>query len=212
MKANPDQNEDEALNESPAQAEGSPPSGAAVSSENTQDSDTENAENSIDGQVDPCPEQKIADLEAKNAELNDLYLRKAADFENFRKRNLKEKQDAIDFANQSLLLDLIPILDDFERAIKVAESSAKTEADFNAFCEGISMVEKRLLADLENKWALKRYDSSGTLFDPAKHEALMMEKSDDVAEATVQEDFAKGYMLKDRVIRAAKVKVLMPEG
>ncbi|GMO33496.1 MAG: nucleotide exchange factor GrpE [Termitinemataceae bacterium] len=157
------------------------------------------------------PQQKIAALEAKVAELNDLYLRKAADFENFRKRTIKDKQDAIDFANQSLLLDLIAVLDDFERAIKSAETSAKTESDFIALCEGINMIQNRLLSNLETKWSLKRFDSAGTPFDPAKHEALMMEKSADVSEAAVQEEFAKGYTLKDRVVRAAKVKVLMPE-
>ncbi|MDR0663434.1 MAG: nucleotide exchange factor GrpE [Spirochaetaceae bacterium] len=158
------------------------------------------------------PEQKkIEELEQKLAELNDQYLRKTADFENFRKRIVKEKQEAVEFANQSLLLDLIAILDDFERAISSAASSAKTEADFDAFCDGIVMIEKRLLGQLENKWGLKRFDSAGAPFDPGRHEALFMEKSAQVNEPTVQEDFAKGYTLKDRVVRTAKVKVLMPE-
>jgi molecular chaperone GrpE len=183
-------------------------SGAKETGQETVEQDGLNSE----AAADESPEQKIAALEAKVAELNDQYLRKAADSENFRKRMIKDKQDAIDFANQSLLLDLITVLDDFDRAIKAAESSGKTEADFNALCEGITMVEKRLLSNLENKWALKRFDSAGTPFDPAKHEALMMEKSADVSEATVQEDFEKGYTLKERVVRAAKVKVLMPEG
>jgi molecular chaperone GrpE len=155
--------------------------------------------------------KKIAELEQKLAELNDQYLRKAADFENFRKRIVKEKQDAIEFANQSLLLDLITTLDDFERAINAADASAKTEADFDTFREGVSMIEKRLLGQLENKWGLKRFDSAGEPFDPARHEALFMEKSPDVGEPVVKEDFAKGYILKDRVVRTAKVKVTMPE-
>ncbi|MDR0624449.1 MAG: nucleotide exchange factor GrpE, partial [Treponema sp.] len=67
-------------------------------------------------QAEPGPEEIIADLEAQLADAKDQYLRKAADFENFRKRMIREKQDAIDFANQALLLDLIPIIDDFERA------------------------------------------------------------------------------------------------
>jgi molecular chaperone GrpE len=156
-------------------------------------------------------QKKIEDLEQKLAELNDQYLRKTADFENFRKRIVKEKQEAVEFANQSLLLDLIAILDDFERAISSAASSAKTEADFDAFCDGIVMIEKRLSGLLENKWGLKRFDSAGAPFDPSRHEALFMEKSAEVNEPTVQEDFAKGYTLKDRVVRTAKVKVLMPE-
>ncbi|GMO50879.1 MAG: nucleotide exchange factor GrpE [Termitinemataceae bacterium] len=155
--------------------------------------------------------EKIAQLEAKVAELGDQYLRKAADFDNYRKRMIKEKQDALDFANQTLIIDLIAVLDDFERALKAAEASAKTEDDFKALCEGVTMIEKRLTSDLENKWGLKRFDSVGTPFDPACHEALMMEKSGDITEATVQEEFAKGYTLKERVVRSAKVKVLMPE-
>ena len=152
-------------------------------------------------------DEKIAELEAQLAETRDQLLRKAADFDNFRKRMNQEKQSAIDFANQSLLLDIIPVIDDFERAIQAGESST----DFTAFLEGVKMIEKRLTSQLEAKWGLKRFNSAGEPFNPNMHEALMMEKSPDVSEAVVQEDFEKGYLLKDRVIRAAKVKVLMPE-
>jgi len=152
-------------------------------------------------------EQKYAELEAKLADSNDQFLRKAADFENFRKRIQKEKQELVDFANQNLLLDLLPIIDDFERAIK----SAETSKDFQSFYQGVILIEKRLSVDLENKWGLKRFDSTGELFDPNRHEAIQMEKADGIAEAVVQEDYVKGYFLKDRVIRFAKVKVLMPK-
>ncbi|MDR2797571.1 MAG: nucleotide exchange factor GrpE [Treponema sp.] len=157
------------------------------------------------------PEEKLKDAEEQIAELKDQYLRKAAEFENFRKRMNREKQEAIDFANQSLLLDLIPIIDDFERAIKAADASQKAVTDFTVFYEGISMIEKRLSSQLENKWGLKRYDSTGEPFDPNRHEAIMMEKSPDINEPVVKEDFIKGYSLKDRIVRSAKVKVLMPE-
>jgi molecular chaperone GrpE len=157
------------------------------------------------------PLKRIAELERQLAEVNDQYLRKAADFENFRKRIVKEKNEAVEFANQSLLLELIATLDDFERAINSAGTSEKTEADFEAFREGVVMVEKKLIGQLENKWGLKRFESVGEPFDPTRHEALFMEKSASVSEPTVQEDFAKGYTLKGRVIRPAKVKVLMPE-
>jgi molecular chaperone GrpE len=152
------------------------------------------------------PEEKIAELEEQLAETRDQLLRKAADFENFRKRMNQEKQNAIEYANQSLLLDIIPVIDDFERAIQSGENST----DLNAFLEGIKMIEKRLTSQLEAKWGLKRFNSVGEPFDPNLHEALMMEKSPDVSEAVVQEDLVKGYLLKERVIRAAKVKVLMP--
>jgi molecular chaperone GrpE len=165
------------------------------------------AEKQAERPAECSPEEKIAELEAQLAETRDQLLRKAADFENFRKRINQEKQSAIEFANQSLLLDLIPIIDDFERAIQSAESCK----DFTALLDGITMIEKRLSGQLDAKWGLKRYNSAGEAFDPNRHEALMMEKSPDVAEPVVQEDLLKGYTLKDRVIRTAKVKVIMPE-
>jgi molecular chaperone GrpE len=177
-----------------------------------QEQNAENQKENVSKEdVNKTPEQKIADLETELAGLKDQYLRKAADFDNFRKRMNKEKQEAIDFANQNLLLDLIPVIDDFERAIKAADGSTKTEADFDALNTGIKMVEQRLYSILENKWGLKRFDSAGEPFDPVRHEALIMEKSADVTDAIVNEDFMKGYTLKDRVVRPAKVKVLMPE-
>jgi len=172
------------------------------------------AEEQAEGQNEPpkditplTPEEKIEELEAQLAETRDQLLRKAADFENFRKRMNQEKQSSIEYANQALLLDIIPIIDDFERAILAGEGSS----DLTAFLEGIKMIEKRLTGQLESKWGLKRFNSAGELFDPNLHEALTMEKSPDVTEAVVQEDFVRGYMLKERLIRAAKVKVLMPK-
>ena len=149
---------------------------------------------------------RIASLEAENSNLKDQYLRKAADFENFRKRMNTEKQSAIDYANQTLLLDLITVLDDFERAIKSSEAAR----DYDTLHEGIILIEKRLVSQLESKWGLVRFESAGVAFDPNRHEALMMEKSDEVTEPIVSEEFSRGYTLKDRIVRAAKVKVLMP--
>ena len=159
-------------------------------------------------------EQKAAELEAKLADLNDQYLRKAADFENFRKRVNREKQELTEFANQNLILDLLPVIDDFERAIKSVETCAALQngSDFKSFYEGVAMIEKRLSSDLENKWGLKRFDSEGQPFDPNRHEALQAEKAAGIQEPVVKEDYVKGYLLKDKVIRCAKVKVLMPDG
>lgn len=164
-------------------------------------------------------EEENAELKAKLAAATDQYLRKAAEFENFRKRMNQEKQNAIDFANQSLLLDLISVIDDFERAIKAAETQReeagndgeRIAAGYLGLLEGIGMIEKNLVTLLENKWGLKRFDSAGEGFDPNRHEAIMMEKSAEIQEPAVTEEFIKGYILKDRVIRPAKVKVVMPE-
>ncbi|MDR1804494.1 MAG: nucleotide exchange factor GrpE [Treponema sp.] len=152
------------------------------------------------------PEEKIAELEKKLAESNDQLLRKAADFENYRKRVNKEKQEMADFSNQSLLSSLLPVIDDFGRAIK----SAETSKDFASFYEGVIMIEKRLINQLENKWGLKGFDSVGEPFDPNRHEAVQMEKAAGIDEPVVKEEYEKGYLLKERVIRFAKVKVLMP--
>jgi molecular chaperone GrpE len=164
------------------------------------------------------PEERIAELEAQLAELNDQYLRKAADFENFRKRMNREKQDAIEYANQSLLSDLIPTLDDFDRALKSGESLAGETPDAanqdqaaKSFYEGVAMIEKRFSSQLENKWGLKSFNSAGEPFDPNRHEAMLMDKSSSITEPTVIEEYFKGYTLKERVIRHAQVKVLMPE-
>jgi len=145
-------------------------------------------------------------LEEENSSLKDQYLRKQADFENFRKRMQKEKQEVVQFSNRQLLLDIVPVLDDFERAIKSAEESK----DFNSFHDGILLIERQFYNLLEQKWGLKRMDSKGSLFDPQFHEAIAAVESKEHAQAVVLEDFQKGYLLHDKVIRAAKVKVSLP--
>jgi molecular chaperone GrpE len=196
---------------------------AGESAENTAETASGDGANGMDGGANGMDggalAEKVAELEAQLADSKDQFLRKAADFENFRKRMNQEKQNAIDFANQSLLLDLIPIIDDFDRAIQSAKTaidagnSAGTPPsnEFNALYEGIGMISKRLSSQLDSKWGLKSFDSAGEPFDPNRHEALMMEKSAEITEPVVQEEFLKGYMLKDRIVRSAKVKVLMPE-
>ena len=150
--------------------------------------------------------EQIQKLEAEKAEMKDQFLRKAADFDNFRKRLIRDKEDAVAFANTSLLTDLIDVLDDFERA----EEAAKKSQDFDALANGVDLIEKQLASLLEKKWGLQKYVPLNEAFDPEKHEALMMTESPDVEEATVAEVFQKGYILHGRVIRHAKVKVSMP--
>jgi molecular chaperone GrpE len=205
--------------EGPAPDAGTAGEGAGIAAETAADGGASGMDGGADGMDCGDPAEKIAELEAQLADSKDQFLRKAADFENFRKRMNLEKQNAIDFANQSLLLDLIPIIDDFNRAIQ----SAKTAIDagnsagmppsneFNSLYEGISMISKRLSSQLDSKWGLKSFDSAGEPFDPNRHEALMMEKSAEITEPVVKEEFLKGYTLKDRIVRSAKVKVLMPE-
>ncbi len=153
-------------------------------------------------------EQRIGELEAELSALKDQYLRKQADFENFRKRIIREKEEAIKYANANLLVDLITIIDDFERALKSADESG----DFGAFHSGIALIEKQFVGMLERNWGLKRFESVGQEFNPERHEAIMAVKSREHDTQTVLEDFQRGYSLHDRVIRHAKVKVAVPEG
>ncbi|MFO7782462.1 MAG: nucleotide exchange factor GrpE [Spirochaetia bacterium] len=151
---------------------------------------------------------RVQELEHENSELKDQYLRKQADFENFRKRMTREKADAIAYANKQLLLDILQIIDDFERAIKSAEESR----DFDSFHEGVALIEKQFTSMLERKWGLKRFDSEGEVFDPQKHEAVMTGEDSDHDQPVVLEDYQKGYFLNDKVLRSAKVKVSVPSG
>jgi molecular chaperone GrpE len=149
---------------------------------------------------------RIQQLEEEVRELNDRLLRKAADFDNFRKRILREKEDSVRYANAALLGDILPIIDDFERAIQ----SAADSKDFDAFHTGVSMIEKQMVSILERNWGLKRFSAHGELFDPEKHEAIAVEETDQHDAEIVLEDYQRGYLLHDRVLRPAKVKVARP--
>jgi len=159
-------------------------------------------------EVDELDELKatVERLEKEVEEYKNQYLRKHADFENFRKRMLREKEDSIRYANANLLKDLISVIDDFERAIESAQDSK----DFESFLSGIQLIEKQFASMLENNWGLKRMETVGEEFDPQKHEALMMEENPECTTEVVLEDYQKGYYLHDRVIRHAKVKVGKP--
>lgn len=153
--------------------------------------------------------EKLAVLEAKCKNLQDQYLRKAADFDNYRKRMIREKQEAIDYANTNLISDLLQILDDFDRAI---EAGKKVEEEStSAFMQGMVMIRTSLFSLLESKYALRYYEAVGKAFDPEVHEAVATSPSAEVTEPTVGAELQKGYKLKERVIRHAKVMVLMPE-
>ncbi len=156
-------------------------------------------------------EDKLAALEKENAELKDQYLRKCADFDNYRKRMLREKQEAFDYANTNLLTDLIAVLDDFDRALAAGSDAKKEKADLKPVVDGIKMINKQLRGLLEAKYNLSTYGENGDLFDPDIHEAIATSQAP-VAEPVCAEVYLKGYKLKERVIRPAKVMVHMPDG
>ncbi len=155
---------------------------------------------------EPSPQERIKELENENTALKDQYLRKVADFENFRKRMMREKQEAFDYANTALLTDLIAILDDFDRAIAAAADSKDRES----VVDGIKMINKQMRGLLEAKYNLSCYGAAGDVFDHNIHEAIGSADAP-VKEPVCAEVYLKGYKLKDRVIRPAKVLVHMPE-
>jgi len=151
-------------------------------------------------------ENENAQLKSELSELKDQYLRKQADFDNFRKRLIRDKEESIQFANKKIIEDLVPVIDDFERAIKSSEDSK----DFQLLHDGIQLIEKQLISMLEKKWGLLRFDSLDQEFDPQKHEAVSAEPREGEEVQKVLEEYQKGFLLNDRVLRTAKVKVSMP--
>ena len=151
--------------------------------------------------------KQVSELKDELCKLNDQLLRKQADYENFRKRMARERDESVRYANQMLLLDLVEIIDDFERAIKSSEESK----DFDSFHSGVVLIEKQFVSMLEKKWGLSRFESTGEVFDPEKHQAIASEEVEDHDHSIVLEDYQKGYLLHDRVLRPAKVKVSQPK-
>lgn len=152
------------------------------------------------------PEEKIAELEKENAELKDQLLRRAADFDNYRKRMMKEKQDTFDYANANLLSDLLDSLDNFDRTVEASANAT----DVKSVVEGISMISKNLVSMLENKYNLVGYGAAGDEFNPDEHEAIGRVE-EEVEKETLKQVYLKGYKLKDKVIRHAKVMVSVPK-
>ena len=167
----------------------------------------EQAEQTEEVSQEEILQAKVAELEAANAELKDQMLRRQAELENYRKRLIRDKEEAVQFANESLIRDILGFLDNMERAL----TAAKNGGDVNALVEGFEMTQNQLLSTLDKNWGLKAIDSVGQEFDPSLHEACMMTVDENLDKETVLEEFQKGYTLHDRVIRPSKVKIGKPE-
>ena len=146
-------------------------------------------------------EAEIIQLEKQNAELKDKYLRLYAEFDNFKRRTVKEKLDLMRTAAQDTMTALLPVLDDFDRAKKNAEDDKTTEV----FTEGIQLVYQKLYSVLSQK-GLEPMESTGESFDPELHEAVteIPAPSEDM-KGKVIDTIEKGYKLGDKIIRHAKV-------
>ncbi len=157
-------------------------------------------------QKEPSLEEKYEALLKENAELNDKLLRQYADFDNYRKRTIKEKQEAFEYGNAGLLGDLLDSLDNFDRTLDAAKDNEAAKS----IVDGIKMINSSLVSMLENKYNLSSYGVKGEEFNPDLHEAIGMMPGA-VEKEELGEVYLKGYKLKDRVIRHAKVMVVKPE-
>jgi len=151
------------------------------------------------------PEQ-VAQLQEKAAKADENWnrlLRVTADFDNFKKRAAREKQDAIKYANEALLTKLIPVLDTFEMALSAASASTSTAQSLHA---GVSMISSQLKNVLKEA-GLEEVDATNKVFDPNFHEAVAQKETHEVAEGHVVQQMRKGYKFRDRLVRAATVVV-----
>jgi len=157
---------------------------------------------------DLAPEGDAADpidaLQREKDALQDRLLRTAAEFDNYRKRMERERRDLSEYAAADVLRDVLPILDNFERAL-----AAPATPETDAFRKGIELIHKQML-DLLKKRGVKPIEALGADFDPNFHQAVIHEPSADHREGEVMAELQRGYLLGDRLLRPAMVKVAKP--
>ena len=162
----------------------------------------ETAEEEVEEVVVDEKDQKIAELTAKLAEEENRYLRLRADYDNTLRRQKLDREAAEKFRAQSLLTDLLPVLDNLERALQVQVSSE----DATSLYKGVEMVYRQFL-DAANREGLEVIATEGEAFDPNVHQAVMQEQDAEKDSGVVLRELQKGYKLKDRVLRPAMVSV-----
>jgi len=178
-----------------------------VDKQNTEEIDVEvvDAEDvSVEEATDAADETtaKIAELQAKLDETENKMLRTQADFDNFRRRTRLDQEAAQKYRAQSIVSDILPALDNFERALQIEANNEQTKS----LLQGMNMVYNQLVQALQNE-GVETIKSVGEPFDPHLHQAVMQVEDENLEPNTVVEELQKGYKLKDRVIRPAMVKV-----
>ncbi|SHJ49030.1 molecular chaperone GrpE [Desulfatibacillum alkenivorans DSM 16219] len=148
--------------------------------------------------------------EEEAPDYKDLYLRTLAEFENYRRRADRETNEFKKYANETLIKDIIPVIDNLERAMECTVNTDDPGCAQNLL-DGVQMTEREILKVLE-KYGVTRISAIGETFDPAYHQALMAEESDEHPDETVIREMQKGYLLKDRLIRPALVAVAKGKG
>jgi molecular chaperone GrpE len=153
-------------------------------------------------QLDEAQDIQLIELTEKLAEIQDRYLRLSAEFDNYRKRTLKERYELIKTAGEDVLNDLLPVLDDFDRAMSVMSSSDSIDA----ILEGTSLIYNKFKSILENK-GLTEINPVGAEFDPDIHEAIAKIKGTDEQVGKIVDVTQKGYSLNEKIIRHPKVVI-----
>ncbi|MCR5400016.1 MAG: nucleotide exchange factor GrpE [Treponema sp.] len=167
----------------------------------------ENAEQAASEEKTVTPEEKIKDLESQIEELKKQMLYKAAENDNWRKRMMQQKEEALAYANASLLSDLLESLDNFDRTV----DAAKDAKDAKTIADGVKMINKSLVKMLEDKYGLSSFGKEGDEFNPELHEAIGRTEDEKAKKETLLQVYMKGYKLHDRIIRHAKVMVRVPK-
>jgi molecular chaperone GrpE len=148
------------------------------------------------------PSDQVSALMAERDQLQDLVLRRQAEFENFRKRVQREQMEFAEYASMEAVKALLPSLDDFERALKAAPA----EAQGDEFVKGVELVYQRMLEALK-KLGLEPIDTVNQKFDPHSHHAVEMVENNEIEDHTVLDEYQRGYNFKGRLLRPAMVKV-----
>jgi len=151
--------------------------------------------------IEEFPVDEKERLTAELKETTDKYLRLYAEFENYKKKVNKDKEELIKYGNEKLIYELLPIIDNLEMALEHSKNEAS-----EGIVQGVEITLKELMRTLQ-KFELTAIDSMGKPFDPAVHHAMTLVERDDIEENIVVEEFRKGYMFRDKVIRASLVGV-----
>jgi molecular chaperone GrpE len=163
-----------------------------------------------DTSADEALAASTAALEKERDTLKEQLLRAVADFDNYRKRIERERRELSDYATTDVLLELLPIIDNFERALQAPASApgatSGRPAEREAFKKGVELIHKQML-DLLRKRGVTLIDALGADFDPNVHQAVIHEPSDEHREGEVMQELQRGYKLGDRLLRPAMVKV-----
>jgi len=182
-----------------------------------QETFTENSESDVselidEKQTEEKGEEEISEMEKLQNEINalkeevnqwkDKFLRKMAEFENYKKRVAEDQLQLVKYSNEKLIKDLLPVIDDFERALTFSKEELKN----NSVLQGIEMIYNKLMKILSD-YGLKKIDAMNQPFDFNYHEALLQVPKDGVEPLTIIEEVEKGYLLNDKVIRHSKVIV-----